>query len=173
MYPFRHSRRCHSVSRPFTALPPKPGGQLTDRALKKSLILVVEDEAIIRMGTVQLLRDGGYAVVEASNADIAIQILESRSDIRAVFTDIKMPGSLCGLKLVKVIRGRWPPIHLIVASGLAAPLEDDFPALGRFIRKPYGPKEVLRVLDELLGPNPAPYRQLDNRMQNYGRVARR
>jgi CheY-like chemotaxis protein len=139
--------------------------------LKKPLILVVEDEALIRMATAQMLKDAGYAVVEAANADIAIGILESRDDIRAVFTDIKMPGSLCGLKLAKAIQGRWPPIQLIVASGMAAPAENDFPPMGRFIRKPYGPKQVLKVLDELLGPNPAPYRHFENAEHNCGRVA--
>jgi CheY-like chemotaxis protein len=95
--------------------------------LKKKVILVVEDEAIIRMGTVQILEDAGYAVVEAWNADVAIEILEGRNDIRAVFTDIKMPGSLCGLRLVKAIQDRWPPIQLIVASGLKAPAKMNSP----------------------------------------------
>jgi CheY-like chemotaxis protein len=123
------------------------------------------------MGTAQLLKDAGYAVVEASNADAAIAILESRGDIRAIFTDIKMPGSLCGMKLVKAINDRWPPIHVIVASGLKAPLENDFPRMGRFIRKPYAPKQVLKALDEVFGPDPAPYRQFENVMQNYGQFA--
>jgi CheY-like chemotaxis protein len=137
----------------------------------KKLILVVEDEAIIRMGTAQLLKDAGYAVLEAGDADTAIALLESRSDIQAIFTDIKMPGSLCGLKLVKAIKDRWPPVHVIVASGLKAPLEIDFPRMGRFIRKPYAPKQVLKALDEVFGPDPAPYRHLENVMQNYGRFA--
>ena len=139
--------------------------------MKKKVILVVEDEAIIRMGTVQILEDAGYAVVEAWNADVAIEILEGRNDIRAVFTDIKMPGSLCGLRLVKAIQDRWPPILLIVASGLKVPAEDEFPRMARFIRKPYAPKQVLKVLDDLFGPNPAPYRYFNDVIQNYGNVA--
>jgi CheY-like chemotaxis protein len=139
--------------------------------VETATILVVEDEAIIRMGTAQILQDAGYTVVEAQNADIAIQILENRKDIRVVFTDIKMPGSLCGLRLAHAIRNRWPPIHLIVASGLNAPTEKEFPRMGRFIRKPYAPKHVLKALDDLLGPNPAPYRYFANVIQNYGQVA--
>ncbi len=139
--------------------------------MEKTTILIVEDEALIRMGTAHILEDAGYAVVEAPNADTAINILEARSDIHVVFTDIKMPGTLCGLRLARAIRDRWPPIHLIVASGLNAPFETEFPGNGRFIRKPYAPKHVLRALDELLGPNPAPYRYLRNVIQNYGRVA--
>jgi two-component system, response regulator PdtaR len=130
--------------------------------LGKAAILVVENEAIIRMGTVHMLQDAGYAVLEASNADAAIQILENRNDVHVVFTDIKMPGTLCGLRLARAIRDRWPPIHLIVASGLSAPNEKGFPAMGRFIRKPYAPEHVLRALDELLGPSPAPYRYMRN-----------
>jgi CheY-like chemotaxis protein len=140
--------------------------------LKKPVILVVEDEAIIRMGTVQMLRDAGYKVLDAANADIAIGILEARSDIMAVLTDIKMPGSLCGLRLVHVIQGRWPPIHLIVASGLPAPAEADFPPMARFIRKPYAPKLVLQVLDEIFSLSPVPYRYRECvARQEYGRVA--
>jgi CheY-like chemotaxis protein len=97
--------------------------------------------------------------------------LESRTNVNAVFTDIKMPGSLCGLKLAHAIRNRWPPIHLVVASGLNAPTQNEFPQMGRFIRKPYAPKDVLKALHELLGPNPAPYRYFNDVIQNYGKVA--
>jgi two-component system, response regulator PdtaR len=92
--------------------------------------------------------------VEACNADDAIGILERRSDIRVVFTDISMSGSMDGLKLAHAIRNRWPPIHLIVASGLDR--RDKLPANGRFVRKPYTAVDVTAVLDELFGHNPAP-----------------
>jgi two-component system, response regulator PdtaR len=139
--------------------------------LDKLTILVVEDEAIIRMGTVHMLQDAGYTVLETHNADAAIQILEARNDIRVVITDIKMPGTLCGLRLARTIRNRWPPIHLIVASGLSAPTEKEFPRMARFIRKPYTAEHVLGALDELFGPNPAPYRYFNDVIQNYGNVA--
>ena len=136
-----------------------------------AVILVVEDEAIIRMGTAQLLEDAGYTALEAGNADDAIRILKSRADINAVITDIKMPGSLCGLRLARAIRDRWPPIHLIVTSGQNAPTEKEFPGIWRFIPKPYAPKQVLKALQELFGPDPAPYRYFDNVIQNYSKVA--
>ncbi len=151
----------------------KNADQGKDNPLKNVTILIVEDEAIIRMGTAHMLQDAGYTVVEAPNGDAAIQMLESRTDIRVVFTDIKMPGSLCGLRLAKAIRDRWPPIHLIVASGQNAPTEEEFPKIGRFIRKPYAVEHVLEALDELFGPNPAPYRHFDDVIQNYRKVARR
>jgi CheY-like chemotaxis protein len=80
-------------------------------------VLVVEDEFFGRLHAVNLVEDAGYTAVEASNTDEAIAILERRKDIRIVFTDINMPGSIDGLKLAHAIRKRWPPIELIVASG--------------------------------------------------------
>ena len=85
--------------------------------MEKAVVLVVEDEALIRISAVHMVEDAGFASVEASNADEAIGILQSRDDIRAVFTDIRMPGSMDGWKLARAIRGRWPPIHLIWLRG--------------------------------------------------------
>lgn len=123
---------------------------------KKTVILVVEDEPIIRMGAIQMLEDAGFAVVEANNAHDALAILENRSDIRVVFTDINMPGTLDGLRLARMVRGRWPPIHLIVTSGLLSPSDDDLPPGGRFIRKPYDPAHVMGTLRDLLDQTPPP-----------------
>src|ERR1019366_2069715 len=78
------------------------------------VVLIVEDESLTRLDAVEMAEAAGFAVVEASNADDAIRILESRNDIRIVFTDIDMPGSMDGLKLPRAIRNRWPPIQLIV-----------------------------------------------------------
>jgi len=121
---------------------------------KKTVILVVEDEVIIRMGAVQMLEDAGFAVVEAGNAHDAMGILEKRTDVRAIFTDINMPGTLDGMRLARLVRGRWPPIHLIVTSGLISPNDDDLPPGGRFIRKPYDPGHVIAMIRELLSQTP-------------------
>jgi CheY-like chemotaxis protein len=122
--------------------------------MAKPIVLIVEEDALIRMSAVHMVEDAGYTVVEACNADEAIGILERHSDIRVVFTDINMSGSMDGLKLAHAIRNRWPPIHLIVASGLN--MQDKLPAKGRFVRKPYTAKDITTALDELLGLNPAP-----------------
>jgi len=124
---------------------------------ENAVILVVEDEIIIRMGAVQMLEDAGFTVVEAGNAQEATHILENRSDIRAVFTDVHMPGTWDGMRLAHMIRGRWPPIHLIVTSGLMFPDNDDLPPGGRFIAKPYEPAHVVATLRELLNDNPPSY----------------
>jgi two-component system, response regulator PdtaR len=124
--------------------------------MAKAVVLVVEDEALIRVSAGHMVEDAGFAVVEARDADEAIRILESRTDIQAVFTDISMSGSMDGLKLAHVIRGRWPPIHLLVTSGLHVPNRDQLPAKGRFIRKPYKPEHVTAALHEFFGHKPAP-----------------
>jgi CheY-like chemotaxis protein len=84
---------------------------------KRPVVLIVEDEFLLRMDTVDMIAAGGFEVVEAGNADEAIEILEARRDITVVFTDIQMPGSMDGLKLARVVRGRWPPIKIVATSG--------------------------------------------------------
>ena len=79
-------------------------------------------------------------------------MLESRSDIAAIFTDINMPGSIDGLKLAHAVRGRWPPIHVIVTSGLKVPADHDLPANGHFIQKPYAAEQVVAALRSFFGP---------------------
>ncbi|MGD0193047.1 MAG: response regulator, partial [Rhizomicrobium sp.] len=114
----------------------------------------VEDEALIRMSAVQMVEDAGFMVVDACNADEAIEILENRTDIRAVFTDINMSGSMDGWKLAHSIRGRWPPIHLIITSGLYTPEKGQLPAKRLFIRKPYSAEQVTSALHELFDQSP-------------------
>lgn len=117
--------------------------------MKRAAILVVEDEALIRLNAVDFLTDEGYVVLEAANADEAIQILEARHDISLVFTDVNMPGSMNGLNLVEVIHKRWPLVMLIVTSGKNALCDSDLPDSGRFIPKPYTNEQVLHVMEQL------------------------
>lgn len=112
-------------------------------------VLVVEDEFLSRLHAVNLVEDAGYIAVEASNADEAITILEARKDIRIVFTDIDMPGSMDGLKLAHVIRHRWPLIELILTSGHFDLSDSEIPERGRFFSKPYRDKEIISALHHL------------------------
>ena len=109
-------------------------------------MLVVEDEPISRFHAVNLVEDAGYIAIEAANADEAIAILESRKDIRIVFTDIDMPGSMDGLKLAQAVRDRWPPIELILTSGHFDLGQDEIPERGRFFPKPYRDEEIIASL---------------------------
>jgi two-component system, response regulator PdtaR len=119
------------------------------RAVERPVVLVVEDDSLIRMGAVEMIEVGGFHVVEAANADEAIAILEVRSDITVVFTDIQMPGSMDGLKLAAAIRWRWPPIKIVATSGLVDVRKADLPRGGRFLPKPYSSTEIVGALREL------------------------
>jgi len=109
-------------------------------------VLVVEDDVLSRLHASNLVEDAGYIPIEAANADEAIAILESRKDIRIVFTDIDMPGSMDGLKLARAIRDRWPPIELVLTSGHFDLQQDEIPERGRFFAKPYRDEEIIASL---------------------------
>ena len=118
---------------------------------KRPVVLVVEDEFLLRMDAVDVISAAGFEVLEAANADQAIHILESRFDITVVFTDIQMPGTMDGLRLAAAIRGRWPPIKIIATSGHVNVTHGDLPDGGRFVPKPYSPRQITGVLRELIG----------------------
>jgi DNA-binding NtrC family response regulator len=107
------------------------------------VILIVEDDLIILMHAASFLGDAGFQTVTASNADAAVLILGARLDIRLVFTDVDMPGSMNGMKLASAVRKRWPPIELIITSGKPGPSAADLPARGLFFSKPYRPNDII------------------------------
>ncbi len=117
---------------------------------QKPVILVVEDESLIRMNAIAMVQEAGFEAIAASNADEAICILECRNDIRAVFTDVHMPGSMDGLRLARVVRNRWPPVALIVTSGQTTVPESDLPTGGRFLHKPYQSAQIATALRQLV-----------------------
>jgi CheY-like chemotaxis protein len=119
----------------------------------KAVVLIVEDEYLLRMNAVDVLEQAGFETVEAHNADEAISILKARKDIRVVFTDIEMPGSLDGLKLAHAIRDRWPPIEIILTSGKHRLNTDQIPARGKFIPKPYSGDVVVSAVRDFVAPS--------------------
>ena len=123
-------------------------------AAKGPVVLVVEDDFLIRICAVEMIETAGFDVVEATNADEAIEILEARLDITVVFTDIQMPGSMDGLKLAAAIRGRWPPIKIVATSGIVDVRKADLPEGGRFLPKPYSSAEIVKALRELTSVGP-------------------
>ncbi|MGO4675162.1 response regulator [Bosea sp. 2YAB26] len=116
---------------------------------EKPVVLVVDDEPIIRMYAALLVEEAGYLAVEAATADEALAILEQRDDVRILFTDVEMPGSLNGLQLVEVVREKWPPIALMVTSGHVRVDPQKLPERARFFRKPYSESEIVRTLKSL------------------------
>lgn len=139
-------------------LPPTPGtadrrsSSTGDPSLAGSLVLVVEDDALLRMHAAEVIEEAGFTVLEAEGADEAIRLLESRTDIQIIFTDIDMPGSMNGLKLAHAVANRWPPIRIVATSGHFHVRDGDLPAGGRFIAKPYRSNEIISALCELNGP---------------------
>jgi DNA-binding NtrC family response regulator len=112
----------------------------------RKAVLVVEDEPLLRWMALEMVEDGGFDPVEARDADEAIAILESRTDITIVFTDVDMPGSMNGLKLAAAIRDRWPPIEIVITSGHFRLDDSVIPARTVFFPKPYNHEQVVSTL---------------------------
>src|SRR5882757_1657497 len=113
-------------------------------------VLIVEDEMLLRMRAVDMVEDAGFAPVEAINADDALAILESRSDIELLFTDIQMPGSMDGLKLAYAVSKRWPLIKIILVSGQLKLTDNDRPPDSRFFGKPLDVKEMITAMQDMM-----------------------
>ena len=116
---------------------------------RRPVVLIVEDEFLLRMDAAEAIGAAGFEVIEAANADEAIEVLEARRDITVVFTDIQMPGSMDGLKLARAVRGRWPPIKIVATSGRVEVSEGDLPSGSRFLPKPYSAREIVATLRDL------------------------
>jgi two-component sensor histidine kinase/CheY-like chemotaxis protein len=114
-------------------------------------VLVVEDEMVLRMRAVDIVEDAGFTPVEAVNADEAIAILESRSDIDLLFTDIQMPGSMDGLKLAHAVHDRWPSIKIMLVSGQVRPSDAERPVDSRFFGKPLAARQMINELRAMVG----------------------
>jgi CheY-like chemotaxis protein len=122
-----------------------------DHSVVPAVILIVEDEMLLRMRAVDMVEDAGYTSVEAVDADEAVAILESRSDIALMFTDIQMPGSMDGLKLAHAVHERWPPIKIILVSGQMRRANIDIPPDSRFFGKPLEAKEMIAEMQNMIG----------------------
>jgi CheY-like chemotaxis protein len=111
-------------------------------------VLIVEDEPLIRAAAAMFLDEEGLKIYEAHSADEAIRVLELHAEIRLIFTDINMPGSMDGLKLAHYVRDRWPPVKIIVTSGKMSGY--GMPMGAVFLGKPYHPDHLTRRVRDLL-----------------------
>jgi two-component sensor histidine kinase/FixJ family two-component response regulator len=114
-------------------------------------VLVVEDEMMLRMRAVDIVEDAGFTPIEAVNADEALAILESRSDIELLFTDIQMPGSMDGLRLAYAVHERWPSIKIILVSGKLTLADAEKPIHSRFFGKPLEVKQMIAEMQDMIG----------------------
>lgn len=114
------------------------------------LVLVAEDEELVRLVVVAALEDAGFAVMEAEHAEAAISTLQIYADhIHALFTDIQMPGAMDGVALAHHTAKNWPKIALLVTSARAQPSQLSLPEKCRFVAKPYRHHHVIRHIREL------------------------
>ena len=120
------------------------GAEPTSRAT----VLVAEDETLVRMAIAETLRDAGYRVLEAANAEEAMSLLASFGNIAVLFTDIQMPGALNGAALTRLARRHNPGVKIIATSGASAPRGLDVDVI--FMPKPYPPEDVVNRINDLL-----------------------
>lgn len=116
---------------------------------KQIAALVVDDEAVVRFDLAQTLEEAGYTTFEAADAAEAVAVLEAHAEIRVVFTDIQMPGSMDGLALSHYVRKRWPPTIIVVSSGRRSPIDQDLPSGAHFVAKPYSQEALESLLQEI------------------------
>ena len=119
--------------------------------MSKPLVLVVEDEPLLRLHAVTLIEEAGFETCEAGSADEAIALLESETRIRIVFSDIDLPGDMDGLRMAAAIRDRWPPVELILTSGHVVVNSADLPERGHFFSKPYDSAKLIDTLNSFGG----------------------
>ena len=140
------------MARPdFPSLTKVPVMMVMDHTVAPAVVLVVEDEMLLRMRAVDMVEDAGFTSVEAVDADEAVAILESRSDIALLLTDIQMPGTMDGLGLAHSVRERWPPIKIILVSGQLKLANIDIPADSRFFGKPLEAKDLIAEMQSMIG----------------------
>jgi CheY-like chemotaxis protein len=116
----------------------------------RSVVLLVEDEPLVRMLAADILEEAGFEVIEAITAPAALKLLEQRHDVKALFTDVDMPGGMNGLELARIVHARWPRIALVVTSGVCRPGADQLPDDGVFVGKPYAPQAPVQAIRGLI-----------------------
>jgi CheY-like chemotaxis protein len=115
------------------------------------VILIVEDDPLLRMLAIEFVKDAGFETLEAGDADQAIAILESCGEVAVLFTDVDMPGSMDGLKLARLASERWPAMDILVASGHVRLRQSELPPDGRFLGKPYSAAAMVAELHAFIG----------------------
>lgn len=115
--------------------------------MPKTTVLVVEDEVLIRLSIVDQLENMDFTVLEAVDADSAIEILEQWDDIQLVFTDVQMPGTMDGLQLAHYVRARWPPTAIVICSANKPPDPTELPTNAYWLGKPFAPKNLELAID--------------------------
>src|SRR5215204_6764509 len=115
------------------------------------VVLVAEDEVLVRMMTVDVLEEAGCAVLEAENAEAALLVLNQRPDVQVLVTDVEMPpGPLNGIDLARLTRERFPHIGVVIVSGKVSPRPGDLPSGAHIVQKPYSATSLTRLVYETI-----------------------
>ncbi len=122
---------------------------MTARDQSRPVVLIVEDEPLIRMEAVDMIEEVGFRTFDVGSADPAILLMEAHDDIGILFTDIDMPGSMDGLKLAAYVRERWPTVSIVIASGAVDVETLDLPEGVYFFPKPYPTDQIARALEKV------------------------
>lgn len=124
---------------------------MPDRHPSPSLIVVVEDNGLLRMNAVTLLEDAGYETMDAADADTALHIMRAHwQNVRLLFTDVQMPGDLNGIELAEEVHRCWPDVLLLVTSGDDSFRDDELPDDGQFVSKPYLGSTLIAQVHDLI-----------------------
>jgi PAS domain S-box-containing protein len=125
--------------------PPRP------RHTIGATVLLVEDDQGVAELALGLLEDAGYKVRTVGNAADALKVLRNGERVDLVFSDVMMPGGMNGAELARIVRGEFPSIFILLATGYAEAaanlVTQEFP----LIRKPYGREVLLDKVGEILG----------------------
>jgi CheY-like chemotaxis protein len=147
------------LSQDLNAFGAKPHGErcitmdISSR-LPAATILLVEDEVLVRLELANWLEELGLVVLEASDADEALSLLNINPQVDLLLTDIKMPGSMDGIGLGHHLRRRWPLIKIIVLSAMIDTPQADLPANSLFVPKPYDHQKLWGALSYLTSGDP-------------------
>jgi CheY-like chemotaxis protein len=124
------------------------------RIVKHPVVLLVEDEPLVRLTQVDILKESEFWVVEAQDADEAFELLKSRPEIDAILTDVDMPGSMDGFEFARLVRQGWPEVAVLVISGKTGPGPGDLPPNAMFLHKPIMPDDLIAALQDVMARRP-------------------
>jgi two-component system, response regulator PdtaR len=118
--------------------------------VSRPVLLLVEDQPVLRMLLAEIFETEGVEVLEAGSADEALVLLAARRDVAILFTDVKMPGSIDGLALARRVGTELPHVRLFVTSGHLRLRERDLPPGATFVPKPFGIEPLLACIRAVL-----------------------